>query len=334
MKINKWFLLLLSLSIGVSYAYTITYPRVLPDWIIWLPNLGEVIDNIWKNCWNNNYVQWINLDGSLICNNILNIWGMWISSIQNNYTKIWKWNYKNYLYNILTDCGSGRYLRWFDNQKKMICVDNTWIETTVWMNLVPMSSDWISIVYPSSWVWTEKYTEFLKNVVKNLCETNQAITWFNTNGVKLWCVNMNCADIDWTPSPSTVCSWESFTQTSNCWRTREMLWIKTVENISSSINTARDAWWVVSYTSLVYPKKITFVFRVFAEDLEYKIYCYDFDWKLIKKFWPWPWKDTSNDIDKFSSSCTANQIYIQVVEWWDDGSDIIWYELNWNVTCN
>lgn len=247
---KKVILMLLSLFIFISLTFALTFPSAP---IHKLPGgeLRRVFNNISQSCWAGKYIQGFTLTWALICKNISSFSTLTLSTSQNNHIISGSGLYTKYFKNILNNCWNGRFVRWFDSNKKLICSDKNGIDTLIWTNisLAPL----FTLAYPGS-VGTAKYNTYLQNLTSNKCWVNESITWFDENGIKLWCqmmiVNWTCgtsnATLRTTAPTMDLCS--TWNPTTVIW---SGTWIWKCTGINGGTSALCAAWEKTYYSTTV-----------------------------------------------------------------------------------
>ncbi len=190
----------------VMAVVALTFPSSIPSWES--PSNWEIISKLnnikTTDCWVWNYIQWFNSSWYPVClakSNFKNL-SVWTNS--SNYTLHWDWLFTKYLWKILQNCWSWKYMAWFDASKNMICKTKTWVTTNIWSSINLTSP--VNVTFPGSIpAWSEvagwAYTSIFNTILQD-CWSWKYLQWYNPTSWKI-CNNIitwACWSADWTPT--------------------------------------------------------------------------------------------------------------------------------------
>lgn len=251
--LRKTILVCLLLWLGIFlYALWVWYPNSLPDGGVQTWKIGTYIQNIIDSCASDEYAQWFDQTGKIICKktNIFQTLSIWSHT---SYMVWWSWTYIKYLGKILNDCWSGYLVVWFDANKNMVCKSNQNTTKLVWMG-ISMSNDFTSIVLPSwiPWweVWWGLYSQQFNKVFQT-CWTNEYLRGYDA-GWNIVCgsiIHWKCGTAKgvstYSPPVTWLCeSWTPSWVVNNPWNfTWTCGWNAMWWSDSCSAPKKIDGWW-------------------------------------------------------------------------------------------
>lgn len=234
------------------YALWVWYPNTMPEGELWDGKIWMYMENIMKNCAVNEYVQWFDEEGKIICKRT-NIFKIATIGASTSHMTWGSGVYVKYLAKILNDCWNGNIVVWFDAGKNMVCKSNANMTKLLWMGISTVENYW-GIIFPWSLPWWELpdgiYGEKFSKIFQT-CWENKYMRWYDSE----W--NILCGDliqgkcgsanggISYSQPVTNLCSsWVAGGMTSNIWsytwtcEWNEMWW-------SESCSTLKkvDGWW-------------------------------------------------------------------------------------------
>lgn len=234
------------------YALWVWYPNTMPEGELWDGKIWMYMENIMKNCAVNEYVQWFDEEGKIICKRT-NIFKIATIGASTSYMTWGSGVYVKYLAKILNDCWNGNIVVWFDAGKNMICKSNANMTKLLWVGISTVENYW-GIIFPWLLPWWEVpdgiYGEKFSKIFQT-CWENKYMRWYDSE----W--NILCGDLiqgkcgsakgvsTYSPPVTWLCeSWTPSWVVNNPWNfTWTCVWNGMWWSDSCSAPKKIDGWW-------------------------------------------------------------------------------------------
>lgn len=227
-------LFILFFFIGILPVQALSFPGGQPAAEIPWWKFNQTLTNILLDCWVGNYIQWFTSNGVADCKSVAGFNALTLTTWQAN-TPSWEWLFQKYFQKILNNCGAGRYVRWFDANKNLICENKTQTATLMGAS-VSFTSPIVTATLPTSPFWQRPegaFTDSFNAIFATDCWVGKYLRWFDANKNKI------CGPIySYVWSPNNTTSWWS-TCNASCGP-----WTKT-----RTVSCVRNDWIIVADTN-------------------------------------------------------------------------------------
>ena len=172
--------------ISILPVQALSFPNGQPTGGISWWKFNQILTNIFGDCWVGNYIQWFTSTGVVDCKSVASFNTLTLTVWHPNTTP-WSWLFQKYFTKILNDCGTGRYVRWFDSNKNLICEDIAKIVTIMGTTTL-LVSPVTTVIFPSSPAWQipgGTFTDSFNTLFAADCWVGKYLQWFDSGKNKI-----------------------------------------------------------------------------------------------------------------------------------------------------